>query len=138
MRLRGVKVEGRVKVEVTDESMRIDNMDLQYSFQDLSVSGGGFLSIINQILHIIKYIFLQIEKIGLIIAGMSKDQINQLFNDAGKKYLQENLPLVAERLSAEIKTKLNERLKDLTGAKLIRTVRQKDLQREDENLDSKV
>lgn len=38
MKLRGVKVEGRVKVNVTDESMRIDNMELQYSFQDLSVS----------------------------------------------------------------------------------------------------
>lgn len=69
---------------------------------------------------------------------MSKDQINQLFNDAGKKYLQENLPLVAERLSQEIKTKLNERLKDLTGAKLIRTVRQKDMPSEDEILDSKL
>lgn len=39
MKLRGVKVEGRVKVDVTDESMRIDNIDLRYSFQDLSVSG---------------------------------------------------------------------------------------------------
>lgn len=84
-----------------------------------------------------KHFFLQIEKIGLIIAGMSKDQINQLFNDAGKKYLRENLPVVAERLSAEIKTKLNARLKDLAGANLIRSVRQKSFQGEDDIFDSR-
>lgn len=62
---------------------------------------------------------------------MTKDDVAKLFNDTTKKYLRENMETIASRLSREIKTKLNQRLKNISSAKIVNTVKNEE-EEEDE------
>ncbi len=67
------------------------------------------------------------DKVSLIVAGMNKEEVAKLFSETSKKYLQENMPTIAERISIEIRQKLNERLKDISSAKIVKSVRRKNI-----------
>ncbi|XP_065212356.1 uncharacterized protein LOC135839985 [Planococcus citri] len=111
IQLIGVNVSGKVKVSVTTKEINILELDLSYSFENLVV-----------------------EKISLLFAGMTKDEISKLFSDTTKKYLKENMDLISGRLSREIKSKLNTRLKNISSAKIVHQVKHKHVKEDDNSI----
>lgn len=63
---------------------------------------------------------------GLLLGGLNKDDVDRLFNAAGKKYLTENMEAIAERLSEEIKMKLNEKLERISTANIMKSIEKDD------------
>lgn len=63
---------------------------------------------------------------------MNKEEIRKMVSNGGKKFVTENMAIIADHISNEIKQKLNSKLEKISKANIIRSVDNEEVNEEED------